>query len=29
MLCLGAKGWQPGYLTSGEWGNGSNFYPAG
>ena len=29
MLCLGAQGWQPGYLTSGEWGNGSNFYPAG
>ncbi|TGD88290.1 hypothetical protein BayCH28_11055 [Mycolicibacterium sp. CH28] len=29
MLCLGAQGWQPGYLTSGDWGNGSSFVPAG
>lgn len=28
MLCLGAQGWQPGYLRSGDWGNGSDFYPA-
>jgi hypothetical protein len=29
MLCLGAQGWQPGFLTSGDWGNGSSFNPIG
>ena len=28
MLCLGAQGWQPGYLQAGDWGNGSSFVPA-
>lgn len=29
MLCLGAQGWQPGFLKVGDWGNGSSFVPAG
>jgi hypothetical protein len=29
MLCLGDKGWQPGFLRNGAWGNGSQFDPAG
>ena len=29
MLCLGAQGWQPGFLKVGPWGNGSSFEPAG
>ncbi len=29
MLCLGARGWQPGSMHSGDWGNGNDFYPAG
>ncbi|MFM9033334.1 MAG: hypothetical protein ACKOQ4_03475 [Mycobacterium sp.] len=29
MLCLGARGWQPGFLKVGDWGNGSSFVPAG
>lgn len=28
MLCLGAQGWQPGFLKVGDWGNGSSFVPA-
>ncbi|MCV7177971.1 hypothetical protein [Mycolicibacterium sphagni] len=28
MLCLGAQGWQPGSMHSGDWGNGNDFYPA-
>jgi hypothetical protein len=28
MLCLGAAGWQPGSMHSGDWGNGNDFYPA-
>ncbi|MCB0933305.1 MAG: hypothetical protein KDB71_15575 [Mycobacterium sp.] len=28
MLCLGAQGWQPGFLKVGAWGNGSSFEPA-
>lgn len=29
MLCVGSRGWQPGFLKVGEWGNGSSFVPAG
>ncbi|MGI9123298.1 MAG: hypothetical protein ACR2JM_00895 [Mycobacterium sp.] len=29
MLCLGDRGWQPGFLRNGPWGNGSQFDPAG
>jgi hypothetical protein len=29
MLCLGARGWQPGFLRNGDWGNGSQFDPIG
>lgn len=27
MRCLGDRGWQPGYLKVGEFGNGSSFVP--
>ena len=29
MLCVGSRGWQPGFLKVGAWGNGSSFVPAG
>jgi len=29
MLCLGDRGWQPGFLRNGAWGNGSQFDPVG
>ncbi len=29
MRCLGDRGWQPGFLKVGDWGNGSSFVPAG
>ena len=29
MRCLGDRGWQPGILKVGDWGNGSSFIPAG
>jgi hypothetical protein len=29
MLCVGDRGWQPGFLKVGDWGNGSSFVPAG
>lgn len=29
MLCMGDRGWQPGLLRNGAWGNGSQVDPAG